>query len=212
MAGDRSGCGTKRAPRRAANASSQSDAAVDLLPKGADRARARAAIEEALRQYHKGSPPRSSDVTKYERWQRVAEIVASKSFTKLVQSVGQVILDRLDRDDPEWLSRLAADLVRLKQRAAARAEFYRPRTQLEHLIARLLDIWRDAGGRLSISQAGPLPRFLLAVLPQKRSGKTIQRLIEREKKRRLIIEQQVLAGAGNVSIDESKVLVVTRDS
>jgi hypothetical protein len=184
------------------------DRAVNALPRGADLTAARNAIETALRRYRTGDFTQS-EIAERTAWEAAELVARSKGFTKLLDVLAQLGSDQLD-PDPEWLSRLATDLRKLERTAPARAQFYRPRTQREHLIAALIDVWRHAGGRLSVSETGPLPRFLSAVLPRV-SQKTLQRCITGEKIRRqgLTIERELLgAGAASLTIDESKIFII----
>ena len=131
----------------------------------------------------------------------------AKSVAKVRAAVAALGPDPFNPADPGWLQRLAADLIKLQDIAPARAEVYRPKTRDDLLIIKVLRIWEGAGQRLT--SRGPTARYLNKVLPWYPGIETARHYIRDEKERRRLTQK--MAGAGNLSVDPDKVLLIDKD-
>jgi hypothetical protein len=160
------------------------------LPEGLDPVAVCAQVEAAIAEYL--APEHKSAARQRRLWRRVAKLAASKhvELCRIIQDLGapDSFWTGEFRQDPDWLSRLAADLSEARTRALAFAELYKPR---ERLFSRLFRAWTAPGTKLSISSSGKLVRFIQAatdgVLPKPIGGEAVKKAAQRENSRRQIL-------------------------
>jgi hypothetical protein len=150
-----------------------------LLPRGADRAAARARIEVAFRQYRSGTDTAVGD----SAWAWIAEQADSAKLRRLAKRLLQVGADEHDTGNPEWPRQLGEALLELRSKAELRAEIYKPRSRFDRLFASLYDVWELAAGRATIRAGGREALRPVKLL----SPEQIKRYISAERQRRKIL-------------------------
>jgi hypothetical protein len=169
----------------------------DHLPDGADHARFRASVEEAVRIY-------MWDSDDAELWERINTLLHGKGVEKLFEEV-----EKLKRQPFKSLA--AKTLLSVRHLASFQEQFEQSRAQQrrERLYSNLLRACEVGGLNLSNSDEGPLVKVfkLLAgqIVPEagrqkKRvddaglSGSGIRAIVQRELDRRQERDHQTLAG------------------
>jgi hypothetical protein len=174
------------------------------LPRDADRAGVRQAIEAAVREYVDGA---NRDEQFRRLWLQIKRTAGSRQIEKLCRAILQLKTFPLDPVAEAMLRQVEA-LARMRSDADLRAAIYLSTARRGRFMSRLSLVWTGMGkSDLPISDTGPFVDFMAAitalVFSRPLDGSAVKRFVKREKARRetLLVLDQLFVGEGGIKAD-----------